>query len=126
MYVTTHAYRTLLARAVEGEAVTLTPATLKLGVGRYDSASGVLSAPHPSDTDLAQPAVSNIALTLTRYGPTLRITALVPGSTYPGTYTEAGLFLADGTAVILDAFRPVIIEPGMTKRFTYTLFPDVP
>lgn len=120
-FTVTSSYRTDLAQQV---LTTLSGATCKLGSGRF--AGGVLSDPQPSDTDLENATVTGLAVTAFRSGQSVIVEVEIDGGTYAGTYTEAGIFLSDASALLLDAFRPVTIEAGVTFRLTYTLFPEVP
>jgi hypothetical protein len=126
MYTTTtSAYRVLVARAIVGEALTLLPASLKLGTGRYNAGTGVLTPPSPDDLDLATPTITGIAVTVTRSGQLLRCTATRVGTNPAQEITEAGLFLGDGTCVLLDSFRPRTLQSGVTFILRYTLMPEV-
>lgn len=120
---TTTAYRTLVARAIMGDAVVMLPTTLKLGTGHFSG--GVLVPPTPSETDLATAVITGVALTVTRVGALVRCTAEVIGGATPYDITEAGLFTADGTMVLIDVFRPRTLTNGLTFDFRYTLIPEV-
>lgn len=123
--VRTDAYSKLVARAVLGEiGLNLKPVELRLGTGRY--ANGVVTPPKRSDTDLANPVLSGItSFTLSNVGGSVRVQAQVPGSSTPYTITEAGLFTADGIAVILDAFRPRTLVTPFVLEFFWPIFPEV-
>lgn len=119
---TTNIYRERIARAIQGEtALPITPASARLGTGR----SGGTVAPSPGDTNLHQPAISGLAVTVTRLGHTLTITSTVVGGATPVAISEAGLFSSDGVALMLASFAPVTLQEGLTYVQTWTLYPEV-
>lgn len=120
---TTTAYRTLVARAIMSETVDLLPATLKLGTGHF--AGGVLVPPTPSETDLDAPVITGVAVAVVRVGSLVRCTVEVVGGATEYDITEAGLFTAAGTMVLIDVFRPRHLATGLTFDFRYTLLPEV-
>lgn len=120
---TTTAFRTLVARAIMGETVDLLPATLQLGTGHFSG--GVLVPPTPSETDLDTVVISGVALTVERVGALVRCTAEIVGGATAYDITEAGLFTAAGTMVLIDVFRPRTLTNGLTFDFRYTLIPEV-
>ena len=124
-YTTTAAYRILVARAIMGDAVDLLPATLKLGTGHYNAGTGVLTSPTPSETDLETPVITGVTATVNRSGQVIRITAGVEGTSTPVEITEAGVFLTDGTMVLIDVFRPRTLVTGVPFAFAYSLLPEV-
>lgn len=127
MLVTTAGYKTRLAQAIAGEVgpFDLTPATFKLGTGRYNSGTGVLTDPTELDTDLETIAVSGALFALTRYGSILVATIRTTGPVGGAEYTEAGIFTSDGLAIALDSFRPYAVAEGITHELQYTILPGV-
>lgn len=121
---TTRVFRERMARLVVGEAALVVPATLKLGTGRYTQQGGVV-APTAEDTDLQSPVISGVAVRLERNGHAVRISASVPGGAIPYQITEAGVFAADGAAILLDAFLPTQLQAGISFDIDYTLYPEV-
>lgn len=120
---TTTAYRTLVARAIMGESVDILPATLRLGTGHFSG--GALVPPTPTETNLGTVVISGVTLTVARVGALVRCTAEVVGGATAYDITEAGLFTAAGTMVLIDVFRPRTLTNGLTFDFRYTLLPEV-
>src|SRR5690606_25665586 len=123
MLVTTTAYKERVARVIMGESLDITPYAFKLGTGRYDAGTGVLTHPDEGDADLAAPTLTNTLAGVTRYGHTIVATISVTGGGSPATYTEAGLFTQDGLCIALDSFRPHTITPSVTYEIRYTILP---
>jgi hypothetical protein len=122
---TTAAFRILVARAIMGDAVDLLPATLKLGTGHYDPVTGALATPSAFATDLADAVVTGVPVTATRNGQVVVLTATAEGDATPIDITEAGVFLTDGTMVLIDVFRPRTFVEGVPFLFAYSLLPEV-
>jgi hypothetical protein len=122
---TTTAFRILVARAIMGDAVDLLPATLKLGTGHYDPVTGALATPSAFATDLADAVVTGVPVTATRNGQVVVLTATAEGDATPIDITEAGVFLTDGTMVLIDVFRPRTFVEGVPFLFAYSLLPEV-
>lgn len=122
MQTTTTVFRERLARTIQGETgLLLTPASARLGTGR----SGGTVAPSPGDTNLHQPAISGLAVTITRVGHTLTVVTTLVGGATAIAITEAGLFASDGAALMLAAFPPVTVQTGITYTLTWTIYPEV-
>ncbi|GEM48667.1 hypothetical protein [Deinococcus cellulosilyticus] len=116
--VPTNHLRDAVADAVES---LLSGATLRVGNGRYQNGAPV--KPQPSHTNLGNPILSGIPVTVVRTGNSFVLHATVAGTSTPLTITEAGVFLQNGQAVILESFHPRTIEAPMTHTFKYTIFP---
>ncbi len=97
---------------------------MKVGTGRYNSTTG-LTAPTPTDTDLQTAVISNIVVTLERQGHSVIIKGTVNGGGVPYQITEAGVFAADGAAILLDSFLPTQLQQGQSFDLEYTLYPEV-
>lgn len=121
-------YKTRLARMIAGEGTwSLVPAYAALGSGRYNPATGELSAPSPGDTGLASPLAGygNLPLTLSRVGTATRVEVRVPGGANPVDVTEAGVFTADRVPILLASFRPIRLQAPLTLVLIYTIYPEV-
>lgn len=116
--VPTNQLRTALADAAAGM---LAGCTLSVGSGHY--ANGAPIPPQPSETTLQTPTITGIPVTVTREGNTIILQGTVTGTDIPTTITEAGVFLLNGTAIILDSFAPKTLQAPMTHTFKFTLFP---
>jgi hypothetical protein len=128
-YVVPNAYRNRVARCIAGESPRpdIVPAYAKLGSGRYNSSTGELTDPAPTDTDVQSPisGYTNLPVTVSVVGNSVRVQLQVPGGSTPVNVTEIGVFTSDGTAVVLDSFRPVTLQAPLTLQTTYTIYPEV-
>ena len=111
---------------MDGSAADVVPVSAKIGTGRYNSGSGVLTPVIPSDTDLATIVRSGISIARTRVGREIRITYTVAPDGTARQITEAGVFTASGIALLLQSFRPrTLPASGASLTFIHTLFPEV-
>jgi hypothetical protein len=128
-YVVPNAYRNRVARNIAGETPRpdIVPAYAKLGSGRYNSSTGELTDPAPTDTDVQSPipGYTNLPVTVSVVGNSVQVRLQVPGGATPVDVTEIGVFTSDGTAVVLDSFRPVTLQAPLTLQTTYTIYPEV-
>jgi hypothetical protein len=116
---TTTPYKTLLARAILGEAVALLPTSFVLGDGAYDSARNAVRP--PQDTMYNQTV--SYPVTVSRDGSTITATVTVqPGST-PLSYSELGIKTADGTLVLHRTLAPQVVTSGISVTFDFKLLP---
>lgn len=127
-YVVAQAYKERVARMIAGEGTwPLVPAYAALGSGRYNPQTGTLTDPSPTDGGLEAPlpGYGNLPVVVSRVGTAVRVDVDVPGGANPVNVTEAALYTADGTPIVLDAFRPVSLEAPLTLHLTYTIYPEV-
>lgn len=98
IYVTTNAYKTLVARVIMGETgIDLKPATFKVGNGATFNGSSPNPAT-PADTDLAN-TIASAPATPTRSGVRISSTGTIPGAGTATTVNEVGLFTASGVMI---------------------------
>lgn len=119
---TTTPYKTALARAVMGEAVPaaqLTPITLSLGDGAYDS--GTNTTRPPRDT-LYNPTTT-YPVTATRNGAQVTATVTVQAGATPINFNEFGVLTADGTLIVHRTIAPQVITEGISIEFRVDLLP---
>jgi hypothetical protein len=128
-YVVPNAYRNRVAQNIAGVTPRpdIVPAYAKLGSGRYDSGTGELTDPTPTDTDVQNPlpGYTSLPITVNVVGNSVQVQLQVPGGSTPVDVTEIGIFTADGAPVVLDSFRPVTLQAPLTLQVTYTIYPEV-
>lgn len=98
LFVTTNAYKTLIARAVMGESgLDLLPKIMKIGNGA--TFNGDVPNPAAStDTDLTN-SLSSVTITPTRSGFRVNATGTIPGSGTSTTINEVGFFTNGGVMI---------------------------
>jgi hypothetical protein len=119
--ITTNAWRIRVSQKILGETVDTVPAEIRLGTGR----SGGTVPPAATDTNLQTPVITGIVPSVVRTGELITITAIVTGGATGYSITEAGVFTADGGAIILTSFLPVSLATGITQQFVFQLYPEV-
>jgi hypothetical protein len=128
-YVVTNAYRSRVAQNIAGVSPRpdIVPAFARLGSGRYNSSTGQVTDPTPTDTNVQNPipGYTNVPVSVSVEGNSARVQVLVLGGASPVNVTEIGIFTADGTPVILDSFRPVTLQSPMALQATYIIYPEV-
>lgn len=99
----------LLLAAINGAG----PIEARLGTGRYNPITNTVTPVEPTDTDLENPVIVGVPVTVTQNGNSILLYAVITAGSSPQNITEAGFFDNAGNPLGMMSFRPVILEPGV-------------
>ena len=118
----TSTFRSRLADLLLGQATgPVTPASAYIGTGAYDS--GTNAQRPPANTMYAQGQQCSLTLTRTP-AQEMQVVVTLPAASATTTYSEVGVYAADGTLLLHATFPPQTLSAGIEASFQFTLNPE--